>query len=243
MDHHALGIPESPQAFQPSTPIRVPWVESSKLSFTADISRLALYNAFNVELLQYEFQPYDRRYSVRHLLVAVIGTLLLSGSTFAEAITPGSYYVTASVLNERLAPHPNAKISNRLYHQHRVDVFEVKNGWARVSKYYDGTLEGLQGQVARWVSAKHLSSNRPADLPQQKLSSDPRIQGIPKVDQGGLTKQDVLILYRAAAHYLDTGQCKHIEYGDKSVSKANTYYLNCGGHRNLFFTAADLPKN
>ena len=125
-----------------------------------------------------------------------------------------------------------AKITNRLYRQNRVDVLEVRNDWARISKYYNGRVEGLSGNVARWISANHLSKQQPADLAQPKLRPDSRINGIPKVGESGLTEKDVLILNRGATHFLHSGRCKRIEYGDKSVSKPNTYYVNCGGPRN-----------
>jgi hypothetical protein len=62
------------------------------------------------------------------------------------------------------------------------------------------------------------------------------------VGEGGLTEIDVAILHRGAKHFLDSGRCKRIEYGDKSTSKPNTYYVNCGGPRNLFFKPSDLPR-
>jgi hypothetical protein len=178
---------------------------------------------------------------VRHLVLVAI-FLLVSTTGLAEATNPGSYYVTAPTLNVRLAPNGSAKIANRLYRRSRVDVLEVRDSWARVSKYYDGRVEGLSGNVARWVSSNHLSKQRPADVAQPKLPHDPRVSGLPKVGEGGLTEIDVAILHRGAKHFLDSGRCKRIEYGDKSTSKPNTYYVNCGGPRNLFFKPSDLPR-
>jgi hypothetical protein len=53
----------------------------------------------------------------------------------------------------------------------------------------------------------------------------------------------VIILHRGAKLMLDNGRCKRIEYGDKSVSKPNTYYVNCGGFSNIFFRPSDLPRS
>ena len=164
------------------------------------------------------------------------------GTIFAKATDIGSYYVTAAVLNERLAPNKNAKVTNKIYRQQRVEVLELHKGWARISKYYNGQVEGVPGKVARWVSAAHLSKQQPADRIQPKLVNDPRIQGIPKVGEYGLTKTDILVLHRGAKHFLNTGRCDHIEYGDKSTNKQNTYYVNCGGSPNLFFKPSDLPR-
>jgi uncharacterized protein YgiM (DUF1202 family) len=113
--------------------------------------------------------------------------------TNAEAITTGNYYVTANALNVRLSPQSDGKITNKIYRQQKVEVFEIKSGWARISKYYDGSIEGVSGQVARWISKKYLSKNRPKDLDQPVLKTDPRINGIPKVGEYGATKRDVKI--------------------------------------------------
>ncbi len=167
--------------------------------------------------------------------------LALSGIASAQVIAPGTYYVKENVLEERLAPNAEGKVTNRIYVGQKVEVFEEKNGWARVSKFYDGVAESKRGQVARWVLASGLSSSQPAEPPQTLLSPDPRIakDAFPKVGQSGLTEQDVQLLNKGALKYLNSGKCARVEYGDKSTSKANTYYVNCGGS-NMFFTAADV---
>ncbi len=176
---------------------------------------------------------------MRHFFIVSAVFLLVPSACIAEKLE--SYYVTAPTLNVRLAPSSNAKITNRLYRQNQVNVLETSNGWVRISKYYDGRVEGRSGSVARWVAANHLSKRRPADLPQPRLDHNSKINGIPKVGQGGLTEKDVVILHRGAKHFLDSGRCKRIEYGDKSGSRKDTYYVNCGEPRNLFFKPSDLP--
>lgn len=175
-------------------------------------------------------------------IVVLAFTLFCSGAAFAQATKPGTYYVKESVLEERLAPSSTGSITNRIYRRQKVDVFELKDGWARVSKYYDGSVEGKNGQVARWVSASGLSASQPKELAHPKVATDPRIakDAIPKVGEGGLTEQDIQILYKGALKFLNSGQCSRIEFADKSVGKANTYYVNCGGP-NLFFKPTDLP--
>jgi hypothetical protein len=171
--------------------------------------------------------------------VLILAALTLLGAADA----PGVYYVTADATDERLAPSPSAQSTNQIYRQQKVDVFEVRSGWARVSKFYDGSVEGVSGEVARWVLAAHLGKQRPAELSQPKVDRDPRIakDAIPSVGDSGLTAGDVQILHRGAKHYLDSGRCARVEFADKSTSKPNTYYVNCGG-ANLFFTPADLPR-
>jgi hypothetical protein len=169
--------------------------------------------------------------------------LLLAGEASATAEGPGTYYVSAPKTNEHLGPSAATIVTNTIYRQQRVDVFEVRDGWARVSKFYDGAVEGVSGRVARWVLAEHLDRKSPADLPQPKLGNDPRIQGLPKVGENGLTERDVRVLYSGARHFLKTGKCSRVEFGDKSLGRENTYYINCGGPQNLFFTPADVPSS
>ncbi len=176
------------------------------------------------------------------IVIALAFTAVCSGTIFAQATKPGTYYVRESVLEERLAPSSTGAITNRIYLRQKIEVFELKQGWARVSKYYDGAVEGKTGQVARWVSANGLSAVQPKELAQPKLPTDPRIakDAIPKVGEGGLTEQDVQTLYNGALKFLNSGKCSGVEFADKSTSKANTYYVNCGGPANLFFTPDDL---
>lgn len=173
--------------------------------------------------------------------LAIVLSLLTAGDALAAAEGQGAHYVSADQTNEHLGPSAATAVTNTLYRQQRVDVLEVRGGWARVSDYYDRAVEGVAGQVARWVPAVHLDLARPADLAQPDLGSDPRIQGLPKVGENGLTEQDVRILHRGARYFLESGQCQRIELGDKSLSRQNTYYVNCGEPRNRFFTPADLP--
>jgi len=174
------------------------------------------------------------------LFVLMAAAALSSG---CGTIPSGSnaYYVKDGVLDVRLAPSPTGTITNRIYRQQKVEVFEIKGEWARVSNFYDGKVEGTTGQVARWVLAAGLSSSQVADLPQPAISQDPRIakDAFPKVGQNGLTAYDVQLLNKGALKFLNSGKCRRVEYGDKSVNKANTYFVNCGS-QNLFFTPSDL---
>jgi hypothetical protein len=179
-----------------------------------------------------------------HRTFLVIGTLLFAGMAWGQATGPGSYYVKVDVLDERLGPKESAKSTNRLYKGQRLDVFEVRSGWARVSQYYDGAIEGLSGQVATWVKASGLSAKEPTKppTPEPENPRDSRIAAgaIPQPGERGLTKKDIEILTKGALQFLNQGRCTQVEYADKSVSKPNTYYVNCGGPTNIFFTPNDL---
>ena len=51
----------------------------------------------------------------------------------AKATEVGSYYVVSKALNERLAPSKNGKVTNKIYRQQRVEVFEFQGDWSMVS--------------------------------------------------------------------------------------------------------------
>ena len=162
-------------------------------------------------------------------------------TAFAQATKPGTYYVKVPVLDERLEPSVKGSSTNKIYLRQKVDVLEIKGDWARVSKYYDGEVEGKPGKVARWVLAEGLSAKAPKEPPQPAAPKDPRIakNAIPKVGEGGLTEKDVEILNQGALKFLNSGKCTKVEFGDKSTSKPNTYYINCGGP-NIFFKPSEL---
>ena len=148
----------------------------------------------------------------------------------------GDYYVAVSTLNVRSAPR-TGEVVNRLHLRQKVTVSAIDNGWGRITP---------ANATPRWVSMEYLTRTRP-QLPEskpvpQKLR-DPRIakDAIPKVGENGLTQTDVDILWKGANWALRTGKCSRIEYADKSVSRTNTYYVNCGG-RNVFFTPAQIAK-
>jgi hypothetical protein len=173
----------------------------------------------------------------------IFGALLtfFACTSYAQAIKPGSYFVKESFLEERLEPSASGTVTNKIYRMQKVKVFEINGEWARVSKYYNGISEGKSGQVARWVKANGLSSSKPAELMQPKIPSDPRIakDAFPEVGSSSVTEEDLRIIYKGAIQNLNNGKCSKVEYGDKSTTKKDTYYINCGGP-NIFFTPSEL---
>ncbi|EPF2505793.1 SH3 domain-containing protein [Vibrio fluvialis] len=97
------------------------------------------------------------------LLVLFVPTIVLASEK--------SMYVVASELNVRLQPNDKGKITNVLYYGQKVDVFEFRSGWARISKYYDGSIEGVSGNVARWVSSKYLNDKKPTPKTQKGMGT------------------------------------------------------------------------
>ena len=89
-----------------------------------------------------------------------------------------------------------------------------------------------------------LSSQEPPDLPQPRITNDPRIEpdAIPKVGSSDVTERDVLILHAAARYFLETGEAKRIAYGSTDAYHPGRYFLNFGEEKNHFFSPADIPN-
>lgn len=163
-------------------------------------------------------------------IILVILGLVLSGDLLAEATSAGDYYVSANRLSVRLGPSSTAAITNTLNRKQKVEVYEVQNGWARVSKYYDGAVEGKSGQVARWVSAKYLSSNKPKDSFSNNTPLEKAIKGS---DNYSLYRENFIKL---SQNLIDQGRCSIADYKEMGgwLRSSNhkpkpIYFTYCGG--------------
>jgi len=85
-----------------------------------------------------------------------------------QTISSKTYFSTVEILNVRLEPNKEGSITSSIYENQQVNVYEIKQGWGRVSNYYNGEVEGKTGMVARWVYMKHLSKNRPIEKASNK---------------------------------------------------------------------------
>jgi len=159
-----------------------------------------------------------------------------------KAVQPGTYYAVSEV-KVRLAPHAEASVKETIDRGHQVKVFSTNRDWARVSRFYNGAVEGEDGQVANWVPVASLSLYKPTEVLQPTIEeqSTYKIQGIPKAGDHGLTARDVQILHAAARYYCETGKTTKVEYGDKSVTKEGMYLLNFGTNTSHFFRPEDIP--
>ena len=150
---------------------------------------------------------------------------------FAKAESPGDFVVTAGTLNVRLAANKAGIVSSKLYEQEEVEVFEFKNGWARISQYYDGEIEGLSGNVARWVFATHLSAKR--TVAEKTIVNSPIVEAIKSSDD--LAKfQDTFV--SVSEKLVNSGECKLSDFEDiggwwRSAEHKQAgliYYTFCG---------------
>lgn len=156
--------------------------------------------------------------------------VVFSGGVLAQATSEGDYYVSANRLSVRLGPSTAATITNTLSKNQRVEVLEVKNGWARLSRYYSGATEGKQGIVARWVSAKYLSSSKAEETTSNKTPLEKAIKG----SDDYLTYRKNLI--ELSQKLIDKGQCSITDYKEmggwlrSSTHKPKPiYFTYCGG--------------
>jgi hypothetical protein len=165
-------------------------------------------------------------------VTALLLTVAFACSALAQVSAPGKYYVSVEKTDERLQPSPTGKSTNVLRKRQAVDVLEVKGQWARVTKFYDGNVEGVEGQVARWIAVKDLSPVRPADEVAGK--GEPPIAKL-------LTQSDDFARYRkafitASQSLVERKQCTEQDFKDvggwsKSTNFAGkpVYFTYCGG--------------
>jgi len=169
---------------------------------------------------------------MKKALLVTAGSVIAWTTLFAEEVKTGTYYVIVEHTDERLAPKATGKSTNVIYKRQLVEVLEVNNGWARVSKYYDGTVEGAAGQVARWIATKDLSSKRPAD--EHAKSGEPEVTKL-------IADSDDFSKYRkafitASQSLIDSKRCtlqdfKQVGGWMKSTNQASApvYFTYCGG--------------
>jgi hypothetical protein len=92
------------------------------------------------------------------MLIKIFLTLIItfSSSLFAIATGPGKYYVTTSSLKIRLGPNIKAVHHYNVYKDKKLKVYEVKDNWARISRYRTTYVNNEFIKVAKWVYAKYL---------------------------------------------------------------------------------------
>jgi hypothetical protein len=169
-----------------------------------------------------------------------------------------THWVTSDELARRTCSSTQCGVVGKLYFREGAEVLEQKAGWARISKYYDASCKSghseyvdegnstctptngiSDGKFAEWVLMKHLSKTRPekksqAGIPPELLDS--RITGVPDVGEYALTLEDVVTIRKYAKNLLDSGTCSKIEYGNKSPTKKDTYFVLCADENsNRFF--------
>ena len=158
----------------------------------------------------------------------LIISIVLSMSLYAAATGTGSYYVSTDKLNVRLDPSTTGKHTNSLSKGQKVEVLEVLNGWARISSYYSGKKEGVSHSVARWVSAKYLSSNKPKQATVN--TNSPISRALVGTDDYARYKTTFI---KVSEKLVKNGQCTIKDFTNMGgwirSSTRGKYYTYCGG--------------
>jgi uncharacterized protein YgiM (DUF1202 family) len=151
-----------------------------------------------------------------------------------EVMSAELFFVTARTLNVRLAANTSGSVASKLHHGQEVEVFEVDKGWARISEYFDGASEGLSGNVARWVSATHLSAKPPGP---KKVDVDSSVYWAIGASDDLTKHRDTFM--RVTKILVASGECKLSEFRDIGGWWRSTahkprpiYYTYCGGASN-----------
>ena len=175
--------------------------------------------------------------------------ILVEETTPAE--TSDQYWVTSDRLNRHTCPSTDCGIVGQLFFREEVNVFEDedKDGWARVSRYYDASCTNgrseyvdsgdnrcdpengiVDGKFAEWVAADFLSEDRPPDPAADAAAVEALISG-----------SDDFQKYRAAfaqaaQSLISSGQCREADFREwggwiKSTNDRNQpiYFPYCGG--------------
>lgn len=163
-----------------------------------------------------------------------------------------AYWVTSDRLNRRTCPSENCGAVGWLLFREKATVQEVRDGWGRVSKYYQASCENgvsrfvdsgnssctegngiVDGRLAEWVSMRYLSRERPAD-PAAGATSNAAL--VAQSDDYRVHK-DAFI--KAASELIQSGRCTAKDFTDnggwvKSTAQPNkpVYFMYCGGFTN-----------
>jgi hypothetical protein len=158
-------------------------------------------------------------------------------------------WVTTDRLNRRTCPDIGCGSVGFFMFREGVTIYEEREGWARVSRYYDAfCVNGLSkyvesgnaacvpsngiadGQFAEWVSTQYLSGTRPADPAAGAAGDYALVSGS---DDYGKHKD---VFARAAAQLIASKRCTKSDFEEtggwlKSMNHRDSpvYFTYCGG--------------
>lgn len=178
------------------------------------------------------------------LLLSIVAVVLPQDALAA----PDTMYVTADRLTRRTCPSTSCGSVGWLGHRDKLSILETRDGWARVSKYYDASCKNgrseyvdsgnascvaengiVDGQLAEWVSMSYLSSDRPADPADSAADGERLVKGS---DDFAAHRK---VFTEAANKLISQGRCTEADFLEnggwvKSTSQgASMYFMYCGG--------------
>lgn len=169
-----------------------------------------------------------------------------------SAMPSEDYWNTADSLNRRTCPSGECGVVGKLFFREKATVKEIKNGWARISKYYNASCVNgqsefvdsgnracdkkngiVKGKFAEWVSLKYLSKTRPPD----PVSAATGIAALVSASDGFRRHRDAFV--KATGMLIKQGRCTASDFKEmggwlKSTNhkKSTVYFTYCGGFRN-----------
>ena len=179
----------------------------------------------------------------------ILGTVLAILSISAHAARDS--WVTADNLYRQTCPAPTCGIVGVLKFRERATVLEEKDGWARITKYYDAScVNGISqyvdrgnkkcvasngisnGEFAEWVPAKYISPTRSADPAATASASYSLVKGS---DDFRIYKDKFA---KAANQLITSGKCSAGDFREMGgwIKSSNhrsepIYFTYCGGMR------------
>jgi hypothetical protein len=181
----------------------------------------------------------------RTFAVAILVTLSIPAYAERDA------WVTVDSLNRRTCPASTCGIVGVKMFRERATIYEEKNGWARITKYYDAACQngvsryvdsgnnkctpnnGIKnGSFSEWVSIKYLSATRPSD-PAANASGDYAL--VKGSDDYRLYKD---AFAKAASKLIAFGKCSETDFKEiggwmrsSNHKDKPMYFTYCGGMR------------
>ena len=161
----------------------------------------------------------------------------------------GKLWVTSERLQRHSCPSEKCGIVGQLFFREAATVLERKGGWARISKRYDASCSGgrseyvdkgnaqcvaangiVDGKLAEWVRAEHLSATRPPD-PAKTAAADEKL--VAGSDDFGRYRRAFV---KAARTLIDDGRCSAGDFEENGgwMKSSNhrdepIYFMYCGG--------------
>lgn len=170
---------------------------------------------------------------MKPLNLCILILLSYTGFGFAQSSATGIYYVDSDVLDVRLAPNTNAQLASQLKKGQKVKVFEVESNWARISEYYDGSIEGKAGKVAMWVD--YLNISRASTKQPKGTDLKPELlEDALKASDDFSSHKDALV--SISKKLIESGKCSVAEFKSLGGWVRSTmhrpkmvYFTYCGG--------------
>ncbi|MDQ7045892.1 MAG: hypothetical protein Q9M32_08270 [Sulfurimonas sp.] len=172
---------------------------------------------------------------------------IASSSAFAKSSQ--YYFVNTATLKVRVAPTTKSMHSYSIYKNYKVKVYEMKDGWARISRYKTNAVNGKFVKVAKWSYAKFLTQINEKNYTKKKQKKRAAKKKYKKKTKK-VTKNTSLdkalapsdnydkyadIFTVASQKLIDKKECKIRDFkrmrGWVQSTPDNLYFTYCGGFR------------